>query len=151
MIKVYKMQLDGNIDIPCTISCVPFDIMYYSEYQRIYNDCFREMRTALDIKPYDFLSNIAQIADKCSNISLLIKNDKLIGSVACCGNEIDDLIVAPEYQNKGFGKQLFHWAILYIRSKNSFPITLHVAEWNQKAIRLYKSVGFVIIEEEFRK
>ncbi|SFW13317.1 GNAT family N-acetyltransferase [Ruminococcus flavefaciens] len=148
MIKVYKMQLDGNIDITCNISCIPFDMMYYKEYQRIYNDCFRKMRTALDIKPYDFLSDISQIADKCSDISLLIKDGKLIGSVACYGNEIDDLIVAPEYQHKGFGRQLLLWAIHSIRNKNSKPITLHVAEYNHNAAKLYKSVGFSVIETE---
>ena len=82
MIKVYKMQLDSNINIYCDISCIPFDKKYYSEYQRIYNDCFREMRTALDIKPYDFLNDVNQISDKLCNISLLIIDDKLIGSVA---------------------------------------------------------------------
>ncbi|WP_303804105.1 GNAT family N-acetyltransferase [Ruminococcus flavefaciens] len=148
MIKVYKMQLDGNIDITCNISCVPFDMMYYKEYQRIYNDCFRKMRTALDIKPYDFLNDISQIADKCSDISLLIKDGKLIGSVACYGNEIDDLIVAPEYQHNGFGRQLLLWAIHSIRNKNSKPITLHVAEYNHNAAALYKSVGFSVIETE---
>lgn len=148
MIKVYKMQLDGNENIPCGISCIPFDMKYYSEYQRIYNDCFREMRTALDIKPYDFLNDIDQISDKLCNINLLIINDKLIGSVACYGNEIDDLIVAPEYQHKGYGRQLLLWAVHFIRSLNSEPITLHAAEWNQKAVSLYESIGFRIVETE---
>ena len=151
MIKAYKMQLDGNIDIPCNNLCVSFDIKFYSHYQRIYNSCFREMRTALDIKPYDFLSDISQISDKLNDINLLIKDGNIIGSVACYGNEIDDLIVAPEHQHKGYGKQLMLWAIHSIRSKNAEPITLHVADWNKIAVSLYKSLGFKIIETEIIK
>ena len=104
------------------------------------------MRATLDIKPYDFLSNKDQIAEKANDIYQLIINGKFIGAVACYGNEIDDLTVSPEYQHQGYGRQLLLWAISNIRSRNSSPITLHVARCNQKAVELYKSVGFTVIE-----
>lgn len=55
-------------------------------------------------------------------------NEEIIGSIACYGNEIDDLIVNKKFQHKGYGKQLLLWGMQCIRKKNTEPIVLHVAE-----------------------
>ncbi len=75
------------------------------------------------------------------NVYLLIEDGELIGSVALKGNKIDDLLVKKEYQGRGCGRQILLWALENINSSN---IILHVAEWNARAVRLYKSVGFEI-------
>ncbi len=36
------------------------------------------------------------------------------------------------------------WAIHHIRTYTDDPITIHVAEWNQNAIKLYMKNGFVV-------
>jgi ribosomal protein S18 acetylase RimI-like enzyme len=36
------------------------------------------------------------------------------------------------------------WAINHIRHKNSDPVTLHVAEWNQNAVRMYENAGCTV-------
>ena len=106
------------------------------------------MREALEIEPYNFLIDYEQIREKASDIYLLVKDSEIIGSVACYGNEIDDLIVNKKFQRKGYGKQLLLWGMQQIRKKNAEPITLHVAEWNQDALRLYKKIGFEVISSE---
>ena len=75
-------------------------------------------------------------------------NAEIIGSVACYGNEIDDLVVNKKYQHKGYGKQLLLWGMQHIRSNNKEPIVLHVAEWNMEALTLYKKIGFEIESRE---
>ena len=102
------------------------------------------MRKALDRKPYNFLSNYKQIINHIDNIYLLIENDQIIGSIACYGNEVDDLIVNKKYQKKGYGKKLLLFAMNLIRKNNYNAITLHVAKWNENALKLYQNVGFVI-------
>ena len=72
----------------------------------IYNECFYEMRKTLNIEPYNFLNNYEQIKEKSKDIYLLVENEEIIGSIACYGNEIDDLIVNKKFQHKGYGKQL---------------------------------------------
>ena len=129
------------------IVCIPIEASLFQEYKRIYNECFYEMRKALDIQPYHFLHDYKQIADKVQDIYLLINQGEIIGSVACYGNEIDDLIVNPKYQHKGYGKQLLLWAMQHIRERSNDPITLHVAGWNRHALMLYKSVGFEIAKQ----
>lgn len=146
---VHKMMYNKEyIKAKDLLPCIPFDERYFQDYMEIYNECFYEMRRALEIKPYNFLNRYDQIADKVKDIYLLIDNEEIIGSVACYGNEIDDLIVNKKYRCKGYGRRLLLWAIQHIREKNTEPITLHVAEWNQNAIALYKKSGFEISNTE---
>ena len=143
-IIAYEMKYT-NAHIPKSdIACIPFDAAFFQEYKCIYNVCFYEMRKALDIQPYNVLNAYGQIADKIQDIYLLIEQGEIIGSVACYGNEIDDLIVNPQFQCKGYGKRLLLWAMHHIRERSNDPITLHVAQWNHDARMLYKKVGFEV-------
>lgn len=149
-IIAYEMQYtkDANTLPADNISMTPFHMKYYPQYERIYNECFYEMRKALDIRPYNVYSNAEQIKEKTNNIFLLLDQDRIIGSVGCYGAEIDDLIVNKLYQNQGYGKRLLLWAIRHIRTKSNAPVTLHVAEWNQNALKMYQACGFVITKTE---
>ena len=143
-IIAYEMQYRNDCTPKSDIACIPFDAAFFLEYRRIYNECFYEMRKALDIQPYDFLRSFDQIADKVKDIYLLMEQGEIIGSVACYGNEIDDLIVNPKFQHRGYGKQLLLWVMQHIRERSNEPITLHVAQWNHDALMLYKKAGFEV-------
>lgn len=146
---VYEMQTNiAEIEAQVDIECIRFDKRFFEEYKRIYNECFYDMRKSLDIKPFCFLSDYTQIQDKINNIFLFMDNDSIVGSVACYGNEVDDLFVNKKYQGQGFGRQLLLWAMKYITRKNNNPIVLHVAAYNKTAIGLYKSIGFTITKTE---
>lgn len=144
----YEMKYDKASVEQSMIACVPFETQYFEQYKSIYNECFYDMRKALEIEPYNFLSDYEQIREKVSDIYLLVEDGEIVGSVACYGNEIDDLIVNKKYQQRGYGKQLLLWGMQQIRKENNKPITLHVAEWNRNALRLYKNVGFEVISSE---
>lgn len=143
-IIAYEMQFLDDDTNETDIKLEVFQDEFYQEYEKVYNECFIEMRKVLDIKPYNFYSSLEQLDNKKQNIYVLRNNNTIIGSVACYGNEIDDLIVNKTYQNKGIGKQLLFWAIKYIRNINNDPITLNVAKWNDKALGLYLNNGFEI-------
>ncbi len=49
--------------------------------------------------PYNFYSDFEQIKDKIKDIFLLLQDEIIVGSVACYGKEIDDLVVNKKYQN----------------------------------------------------
>lgn len=147
-IIAYEMKFHKDIIEQSNILCIPFEEKYFPTYMSIYNECFYEMRKALDIEPYNFLSDYEQIKGKIGDIYLFVENGDIIGSVACYGNEIDDLIVNKKFQHKGYGKQLLLWGMQCIRSKNNEPIVLHVAEWNKDALSLYNKVGFEITNVE---
>ncbi len=147
-ITVYEMKYVKDNIGKSSISCIPFEQKYFQQYMKIYNACFYEMRKFLDIEPYDFLSDYKQISEKSKDIFLLVSGEEMIGSVACYGSEIDDLIVNQKFQNKGYGKQILLWGMNHIRQTSNEPVLLHVAKWNEKAIRLYEKVGFEITNIE---
>ena len=142
------MEYRGKAAATPDISLFRFSEEYYPQYKRIYNECFHDMRKALDIKPYDYYSDIEQLREKAGNIYLLLDDNTIIGSVGCFGTEIDDLIVNSAYQGRGYGRKLLLWAINHIRSYTERPITLTVAQWNRRAVQLYESAGFVISRTE---
>ncbi len=150
MIEViaYELKYDKESVEQSAVTCIPFEMQYFEQYKSIYNECFYDMRKALEIEPYNYLNDYGQIREKASDIYLLMKDSEIIGSVACYGNEIDDLIVNKKFQKKGYGKQLLLWGMQQIRKKSENPITLHVAEWNQNALKLYKNVGFEVVSSE---
>ena len=121
-IIAYEMQYVNDRVPQSDIVCIPFEALCFQEYKRIYNECFYEMRKVLDIQPYHFLNAYDQIAEKAKDIYLLIDQGEIIGSVACYGNEIDDLIVNPKFRRKGYGKQLLLWAMQHMRERNNDPM-----------------------------
>lgn len=148
MIWAYEMAFDGELPGGPDIECVSFSRARFEEYRAIYNACFRPMRAALDIRPYDWYSDYAQMAPRAGNVFLHIEGGAIVGAVACIGSEIDDLIVAPNEQGKGHGRRLLAWAMHHIRAQGHREITLHVADWNRAAVKLYKDMGFAIKKRE---
>ena len=146
--RVYEMRRFCK-DIPAVgISCILFDKQYLEQYKIGYNAAFRPMREALNIKPYDWYHDTNKILDKYSDIYLLVEDEVLIGSVACYGNEIDDLFVIDGYRHNGYGKQLLIWAMDHIASSGCDELILHVAEWNRSAVQMYKNEGFGIVKTD---
>ena len=116
-IFAYEMKYYNDSVEKSDIVCSSFEVEFFQEYMRIYNECFYEMRKALDVKPYNFLKEYNQIADRVKDIYLLVKHGEIIGSIACYDNEIDDLIVNKKFRRKGYGKQLLLWGMQHIREK----------------------------------
>ena len=146
--RVYEMRRFCK-DIPAVgISCILFDKQYLEQYKIGYNAAFRPMREALNIKPYDWYHDTNKILDQSSDIYLLVEDEVLIGSVACYGNEIDDLFVIDGYRHNGYGKQLLIWAMDHIASSGCDELILHVAEWNRSAVQMYKNEGFGIVKTD---
>ena len=120
----------------------------YEEYRSMYNDCFLAMRTALGIKPAECCKTREELADKKREIWVLERSGTLAGSVAVYGNEIDDLVVKGEFQGQGLGKALLQWALAFLENGGRGPAVLHVADWNRRAMELYRNQGFHIIKTE---
>lgn len=138
--KAFKYQND--------IICVPFQKKYWNEYMSIYNECFYKMRKALEVEPINFYYEYSQIKDKIKDIFLYLQNGGIIGAVSCYENELDDLIVEKSFQGQGIGQKLLLWGINHIKEQGYEEIILHVAEWNQNAVKLYLKNGFSIKKKE---
>ena len=147
-IIAYEMSYKKEIKYSNDVFCIPFQEKYWNEYMRIYNECFCEMRKDLEIEPINFYSDYSQMIDKASNTYLCLKNGVIAGAVSCYGNEVDDLFVNKLFQQQGLGRKLLLWGINHIKEQGYDEIILHVAEWNQNAIKLYLETGFTIQKKE---
>ena len=130
------------------IICVPFQEKYWDEYMKTYNECFYKMRKELEVEPINFYYCYSQIKDKINDIFLYLQNGVIAGAVSCYGNEIDDLIVEKSFQRQGIGQKLLLWGMNHIKEQGYEEIILHVAEWNQNAVKLYLETGFTIQKKE---
>ena len=137
----YEMTFTGPVTEKSDVVLVPYSKEYQEQYKKLYNGCYHGMREALGIKPFDFIQDDSFFAQGMENVYLLIEDGELIGSVALKGNEIDDLLVDIGYQGQGIGKQILLWALGNIGAER---VILHVAEWNNRAINLYKKTGFEV-------
>lgn len=147
-IIAYEMFFDKALEYQSDISCVPFQEKHWNEYRKIYNECFFKMRKALEIEPLNFYSDYSQIKDKENDIFLYLQNGVIVGAVSCYGNEVDDLIVEKSFQGQGIGQKLLLWGMNHIKEQGYEEILLHVAEWNQNAVKLYLKNGFRIRKKE---
>lgn len=78
---------------------------------------------------------------------MIEEKSRVIGKIRTEINGQDSIIsgfgILPQYQGKGYGKQALKSAIDILVKKGITNIGLQVATENKKAIRLYKSCGFV--------
>ena len=147
-IIAYEMLYNKAFKYQNDIICVPFHKEYWHEYMKIYNECFYKMRKALEVEPINFYYDYSQIKDKINDIFLFLQNGVIIGAVSCYENEIDDLIVEQSFQGQGIGQKLLLWGMNHIKEQGYEEIILHVAEWNQNAVKLYLKNGFCIKKRE---
>ena len=136
----YEMKYTHPTDEGSSIEMLPYSSGFQEEYRKMYNECYHEMREALDIQPYDFIQDDSFFESGMDGVFLLVENGDLIGSVTL-KDEIDDLIVKKEYQGQGYGRKILLWALKHMQKKQ---VILHVAGWNRKAIHLYRKTGFEI-------
>lgn len=120
----------------------------YEEYKRVYHQCFSRMRTALGLVPVECCGKREELLKRKDQIFICEENGVLVGSVAVYENEIDDLIVAEEFQRQGWGRKFLEFSLQKMQKEGTCPIRLHVADWNRGAMELYKAMGFVIKRTE---
>lgn len=147
-IVVHTMTYSGDIISPPILQIKNYCDFDYQEYKSMYNECFFEMRTALKRFPVNCCPDREELKHRQNNIFILRENGILIGSVSIYDNEIDDLVVAKQFQCQGYGQALLQFAISYMQKRGVSPIFLHVADWNQKAIKMYQKNNFQIIKTE---
>lgn len=125
-----------------------YSALDYTEYKRVYEECFHDMRIALQRFPIECCESREELERKKERIYILEINEKIIGSVAIYDNEIDDLVVEKSFQRMGYGEALLRFAVSWLQSNHVSPIILHVADWNQSALKLYLKNGFSIVKTE---
>ena len=128
---------------------IPLEEKRYNQYINIIDDCYYQMRAELNIKPYDKHSySLEEFSKLKDNTFMMLNREEIICAVTCMGNWIENAVVNPKHQRQGYGRKLMEFAISHLQKRGESHIRLTVAKWNEKAIALYKSLGFEIVKEE---
>jgi ribosomal protein S18 acetylase RimI-like enzyme len=116
-------------------------------------EMFRAYATAININ-LDFqhfeeeLSDLPKMYSPPHGGIMLARDQELVfGCVAIRRinereGELKRMYVAPEYQNKGFGKILLQKALLLARECNYEKVKLDTLNYMESAIHLYQQAGF---------
>jgi len=149
--NVYEMKYKGGA-IKSNLPLILFNEKYDEQYKNLINDCFYEMRKALNVRPYKTYgkhsNNLEDLTKIKDNTFLLLDVDEIVCAVSFLGNEIENVAVNLKYQRRGYGRKLMKFAIGYMQKRKVSPIILTVTEWNKNAIALYKLLGFEVTKEK---
>ncbi len=63
------------------------------------------------------------------------------------GIYLEDLFVMPEHRGSGFGKAMLRYLARLAKERNRGRLEWWVLDWNEAAIRFYKSLGAVPMDE----
>lgn len=95
------------------------------------------------------------LAEESYHVLIAEKENKIIGKMHLRFDEdevsLSDLAIIPAEQHQGLGKELIMHAIQYVNSQNIKRISLEVETANEKALKLYMSCGFKIIDTVLHK
>lgn len=142
---IRHMVYEGE-PLPGPLSPIPYEDPWYRAYQDLIAQAFLPLRRAMDVPPHRILPSVEDrlfCAQHRRDIFLFLKNRQLMGAVSLDGSGLlDNLAVSPAFQGQGLGKGILAFAVNRLLAQGQTP-TLEVLDWNEKAIRLYESQGFV--------
>ncbi len=88
-------------------------------------------------------NNVPKILDNYSNI---VVGNKVVGCLLVVNKDdgvlLDEIYIEEQYRNKGIGKDIIRNVL-----KGSDVVYLWVYKENERAISLYKDLGFKVIDE----
>ncbi|KAA3616615.1 MAG: GNAT family N-acetyltransferase [Calditrichaeota bacterium] len=63
------------------------------------------------------------------------------------GIYLEDLFIQPEFRSRGFGEQMIRHLIKIAADENCGRVEWAVLNWNERAIKFYKSLGAEMMDE----
>jgi GNAT superfamily N-acetyltransferase len=120
-------------------------------YVRAYNSCFFEFPKTLEALRF-FLNSPVWAAGTA--VAAFDPQGGLVGSVMAYPDEeagwgvVDDVFVLPEWRRRGIARRLVGEGIRYFREQGVQEVHLDVVQSNEPAISLYRSMGYLTIDEE---
>lgn len=134
---------DELLPTPATLF-EPYEDKYYEDYYELLGQAFYDMRKSIGAEPFKIVPNgNREEMFEYETFLAINSQDKPIAAVTIeMGNHIENLCVLPEAQDLGFGRQLAIFATnRALMSERGFA-ELEVVSTNEKAIGLYKSLGY---------
>lgn len=155
MYSVYRFTYDENKFNEPNICVVKYEDKYYEDKIRLESEAFSVLRRENDIKPYNWYLNASReeleanrkrILEDREYIYLFFEKNEMVGASMVKNAEIDLLFVNIKFQGKGYGKKILEFTMNRGLEQNATAVNLNALVKNEKALKLYKNVGFKIVQ-----
>lgn len=155
--SVYRLEYKGSKFSEPDICSVKYEDEYYEDNARIGSEAFAQLRKDNNIKPYDWYlsaSKEAIVRDRKIKLKqkdythLFFENNELVGTSRVRNAEIELLFVNTKYQHGGYGKKILQFSVNRGLEQNSESVNLNALASNEKALGLYKGMGFNIVQTQ---
>jgi ribosomal protein S18 acetylase RimI-like enzyme len=145
------LYYEGEEQPKSDLKFVSYEDIYFEQYAEGLRASFYELRKANDFKPYLCCElnkeKREELLKNRDDIFLLLNNGNLVASVKINDDgHLDDIFVVTAYQGKGYGKVIVQFAIDKAMQKGCTNIGLSAIGWNKRALNLYQSLGFRIVQ-----
>ncbi|GMQ64651.1 GNAT family N-acetyltransferase [Vallitalea maricola] len=143
-----ELHYRGTIQPDVDIDIVPYEDKYYQQYAICRQESFYELSVKNDFRPYKIpLSDEDRkyLFDKKDTIFITLSEEHLVGAITIDNGYLDHIMVSPAYQGKGYGKKLTQFGINKAISSGAHLVYICYIEGNEKAERLYPSLGFEVV------
>ncbi len=123
---------------------IPYEDKYFDRFVEVLQACYYELHKKNDMKPY--IAPVESIKKyKLQNkdrVYLVLEHDQIVASVTLGNGEVDNVMVAPDYQGKGYGRKALQFSINKMLEEGFKEIRICYIEGNDHAEKLYTSIGF---------
>ena len=148
MFRLNRDDIDINIDMKgltarkCTTDMIDTCIEIMEDVFTPFPDSPGSFRNDKERITADFL-------DECGGATLFYKNNDLVGFCGHKKGHFTEVVVRKEYQGKGFGEIIVR-SVLKSVYEMGYDAELTTGHYNERAISLYKKVGFKRVYESIR-
>lgn len=155
--SVYRFAYKGDGFNEPDIRAVKYEDKYYEDKIRLESESFSVLRRENDIKPYNWYLSASKEAiennrkatlEEKEYIFLFFEDNEIVGASMVKNAEIDLLFVNIKYQGKGYGKKILEFTINRGLEQNATSVNLNALASNEKALKLYKNVGFKVVQAQ---
>lgn len=137
---IYRGGAFPEIDI----DFIKYEDKFFDKFLKVVQDSYYELHEKNDIKPYlapEHIVNEYKLNNK-ENVYLVLDNEEIVASVTTGKGEVDNLMVAPSYQGKGYGRKALQFSMNKMLEDGYNEIRICFVEGNKNAEKLYTSLGF---------
>lgn len=142
---LYEGEGFNEVELPFSV----YEDKYYDQYVKMVQDAFYEVQKFNDLKPYmatEEIINMYQLNNK-ENVYLLLDGEELLASVTVGEETLENLMVSPNHQGKGFGRKALKFGMNQLHKRGVRRVSICYMEGNTPAKLLYESVGFKLVKE----
>jgi ribosomal protein S18 acetylase RimI-like enzyme len=123
---------------------VKYEDKHFEKFLKVLQDSYYELHVKNDLKPYVAPEDSVREykLNHKDKVYLFFDHEELVASVTTGKGEIDNVMVAPNFQGQGYGRKALEFGMNKLFEEGYKDIRICFIEGNKSAENLYTSLGF---------